>query len=540
MDDLEKFLAEKAAREEDARKKAVMQEEEEKKKAIELEEENRRADIEMEEFEKQQEEIVQAAIAKNEEIRKAAQKEAAIKIDTSIKKEIGLEEAIKKTKEAREREKENEKKETQFVEKTELKDTEEFLTEEDVKKRNKTRHEGALRTPWSEGIGLKLDKDNPDSERVKTNEKIRLNGSLGDQEKPGKPGKEDKYLTQSMKDALKNYYREMGTKAIDMEGNPCVLEVGTEAKIVGISNKEGLDKQILIETEDKKRYLIDRKSEGIEFAYARKIEIEDFDQVFKDEENRLSRKDGPAAIKRDGFQLYYKDGKLHREDGPAVVRPNGDQEWYKNGELHREGGPAITRKGGKETEWYKNGELHREDGPAIESSNPNGCWETKKEWFQNGLPFREDGPIFEGSYKGFDQKMVYIKSYRNGLYGMDVTQSGSERSEKMTMRSEVFDQHKTEEEKKSTPGTYLSIQEKDSGKAREAIQQVLEKEAKRTGVKIDPIIKSADSEKKYPDRNWNEITDKQFAHKMRAQELVGVSQEKSVGKKLEEEREREI
>ena len=36
------------------------------------------------------------------------------------------------------------------------------------------------------------------------------------------------------------------------------------------------------------------------------------------------------------------DGKFHREDGPAYVRSFVVKKWYINGELHREGGPAVV------------------------------------------------------------------------------------------------------------------------------------------------------------------------------------------------------
>ena len=46
--------------------------------------------------------------------------------------------------------------------------------------------------------------------------------------------------------------------------------------------------------------------------------------------------------------------ELHREDGPAIVRPDGSEEWYRNGMRHRDDGPAIIHPDGKE-EWYRNG-----------------------------------------------------------------------------------------------------------------------------------------------------------------------------------------
>ena len=65
--------------------------------------------------------------------------------------------------------------------------------------------------------------------------------------------------------------------------------------------------------------------------------------------------------------IEYRDefGNLHREDGPAVIKPDGKEYWYKHGFSHRIGGPAvIERESGVEL-WYKDGKPHREDGPAF-------------------------------------------------------------------------------------------------------------------------------------------------------------------------------
>lgn len=35
----------------------------------------------------------------------------------------------------------------------------------------------------------------------------------------------------------------------------------------------------------------------------------------------------------EGYKAWYKHGKLHREDGPAVIRNNGEEHYYKDGEL---------------------------------------------------------------------------------------------------------------------------------------------------------------------------------------------------------------
>lgn len=68
-----------------------------------------------------------------------------------------------------------------------------------------------------------------------------------------------------------------------------------------------------------------------------------------------------------GDIFYFKNHKYHNTDGPAIIRKNGYQAWYQNGKLHREplsDEPAIIGKDGYK--WYVNGKLHRNnDLPAI-------------------------------------------------------------------------------------------------------------------------------------------------------------------------------
>ena len=68
-----------------------------------------------------------------------------------------------------------------------------------------------------------------------------------------------------------------------------------------------------------------------------------------------------------------KDGELHRDNGPAIIRSNGTQQWFKNDKRHREGGPAEINVNGDKL-WYINGHLHREDGPALIRSNGDKFW----------------------------------------------------------------------------------------------------------------------------------------------------------------------
>ncbi len=95
----------------------------------------------------------------------------------------------------------------------------------------------------------------------------------------------------------------------------------------------------------------------------------------------------PTEITKDGTLVWRdENGKLHREDGPAAIYPNGKQFWYINGKLHREDGPAIIGKGGKILEWYIHGKFHRLDGPAAIYSDGT------QEWYIHGKLHRDDGP----------------------------------------------------------------------------------------------------------------------------------------------------
>jgi hypothetical protein len=80
--------------------------------------------------------------------------------------------------------------------------------------------------------------------------------------------------------------------------------------------------------------------------------------------NELHRLDGPALIKPDGTQVWYKNGKCHRVDGPAVESPGGSLAWYYNGLNHREDGAALEHNCGSRV-WFYHGALHRVNGPAV-------------------------------------------------------------------------------------------------------------------------------------------------------------------------------
>jgi hypothetical protein len=92
------------------------------------------------------------------------------------------------------------------------------------------------------------------------------------------------------------------------------------------------------------------------------------------------RVNGPAVIRADGTQEWWRYGRLHREnDEPAVIGANGRQIWYQNGWHHRVDGPAIVCPSGY-TAWFRNGRLHRESGPAITRADGT------QDWWQNDWP----------------------------------------------------------------------------------------------------------------------------------------------------------
>ena len=50
--------------------------------------------------------------------------------------------------------------------------------------------------------------------------------------------------------------------------------------------------------------------------------------VWRDEEGRYSRPDGPAVEYANGYKAWCVDDKLHRLDGPAVEYADGTKEWH--------------------------------------------------------------------------------------------------------------------------------------------------------------------------------------------------------------------
>ncbi len=105
----------------------------------------------------------------------------------------------------------------------------------------------------------------------------------------------------------------------------------------------------------------------------------------RDGDGKLHCEDGPAQIKPDGTQKWFRHGWLHRDDGPAAIMPNGTQAWYQHGKRHRDDGPAVIMPDGTQ-QWYQRGKQHRDDGPAVIGSNGT------QSWYQHGELHREDGP----------------------------------------------------------------------------------------------------------------------------------------------------
>jgi hypothetical protein len=76
---------------------------------------------------------------------------------------------------------------------------------------------------------------------------------------------------------------------------------------------------------------------------------------YYNENNRLSRDDGPAFIYANGSEAWWKDGKMHRPGGlPAASYTKGDKQlmWLENGEFHNEKGPAIILRKTGEKKWF--------------------------------------------------------------------------------------------------------------------------------------------------------------------------------------------
>jgi len=66
-----------------------------------------------------------------------------------------------------------------------------------------------------------------------------------------------------------------------------------------------------------------------------------------------------VLVRKDGAQLWYRNGQLHREDGPAAVS-GVYRAWHRNGQLHRDDGPAVVCHDGSQL-WYRRGIFVKRD-----------------------------------------------------------------------------------------------------------------------------------------------------------------------------------
>ncbi len=52
---------------------------------------------------------------------------------------------------------------------------------------------------------------------------------------------------------------------------------------------------------------------------------------YLDKEGNLHREDGPALIRQDGANIYYKHREAHRQYGPSSIFADGYRAFYRNG-----------------------------------------------------------------------------------------------------------------------------------------------------------------------------------------------------------------
>lgn len=109
-----------------------------------------------------------------------------------------------------------------------------------------------------------------------------------------------------------------------------------------------------------------------------------------DDERRLHRTDGPAAIEHDELH-WYVAGRRHRDDGPAIITASGEREWFIDGQRHRTDGPAWIHVDGGMSWWHR-GEVHRDGGPALISGSLDDGPGVREAWYRHGALHRTDGP----------------------------------------------------------------------------------------------------------------------------------------------------
>ena len=52
-------------------------------------------------------------------------------------------------------------------------------------------------------------------------------------------------------------------------------------------------------------------------------------------DGRKHRENGPAEVRKDGYEAYFWMGLRHRLNGPAVIYPNGIKEYWTHGKFIR-------------------------------------------------------------------------------------------------------------------------------------------------------------------------------------------------------------
>jgi len=111
---------------------------------------------------------------------------------------------------------------------------------------------------------------------------------------------------------------------------------------------------------------------------------------FFDEQRRLHRVDGPAAIERDELH-WYLEGRRHRDEGPALITAAGERQWFAHGQRHREDGPAWIHVDGG-LSWWQQGRVHRDGAPALIDAAVDDGARVREAWYRHGELHRVDGP----------------------------------------------------------------------------------------------------------------------------------------------------
>ena len=226
------------------------------------------------------------------------------------------------------------------------------------------------------------------------------------------------YITSQLKDKMENWRSSLNIAAIHKKG----------------SEQSGLNISALNEQEEKTG---DVSPDG---ESTLKI-YNDGRKIWRNKEEEMHRRGGPAREFTSGEKYWYINGALHRLDGPAVMLPNGYKEWFINGvkysykdwlkeiqlrkkeaqhqkkiaNIHKKGSEdsglnigALTEQEEKTGDvspdgestleidkhgdkfWYnKKGQWHRRNGPAYEDIYGS------KFWYVNGKRHRLDGPAYE-------------------------------------------------------------------------------------------------------------------------------------------------